>query len=403
MPGLRSMIVRNLIILFLCQLISATGAFVVIVLGGIIGSSLTEAQALATLPVSLMVVMTAVTAIPATMLMRRIGRKAGSLISSLTAVSAALLTAYAISHENFTLFMIATAMFGINMAFTQQYRFAAVESAPPKHAGRAISLVLLGAIGGALLGPELVTRGQYWIEGVQYVGALYAVAALFGVQALLFMALSPLRLEADSGEHQGSRSLAEIARQPVFIMAVLGGTVAYGTMTLIMTAAPLSMHVHDGYSLDVTANVIRSHVLAMYMPSLISGLLIERVGTVKMMAAGAVALIAACVVGLQGHEVIHYWYTLVLLGVGWNFLYIGGTTMLTYTYNSEERFTAQGVNDLCVFGTSAAASLLAGTVIHFYGWATLVVLPAPVLIVILIGLFVVRRNTLVRRPVANIA
>lgn len=397
------MIVRNLIILFLCQLISATGAFVVIVLGGIIGSTLTETQALATLPVSLMVVMTAVTAIPATMLMRRIGRKTGSLISSMTAVCAALLTAYAISHSNFTLFIIATAMFGINMAFTQQYRFAAVESAPPKHAGRAISLVLIGAIGGALLGPELVTRGQYWIEGVQYVGALYAVAVLFGIQALLFMALSPLRLEAEDGEHQGSRTLGEIARQPVFIMAVLGGTAAYGTMTLIMTATPLSMHVHDGYSLDVTAGVIRSHVLAMYVPSLISGFLIERIGTVKMMGAGALALIAACVVGLQGHEVIHYWYTLVLLGVGWNFLYIGGTTMLTYTYKSQERFTAQGVNELCVFGTSAAASLLAGTVIYFYGWFTLVILPAPVLILILIGLFMVRRNTLVRRPVANIA
>jgi len=397
------MIIRNLVILFLCQLISATGAFVVIVLGGIIGSSLTETQALATLPVSLMVVTTAVTAIPATRLMRRIGRKAGSLISSMTAVAAALLTAYAISHSNFTLFIISTAMFGINMAFTQQYRFAAVESAPPKHAGRAISLVLLGAIGGAVLGPELVTRGEYWIDNVQYAGALYAVAVLFGVQALLFMALSPLRVEAVDDAHQGARPLREIARQPVFIMAVLGGTVAYGTMTLIMTATPLSMNVHDGYSLDVTASVIRSHVLAMYVPSLISGFLIERVGTVKMMGAGAVALIAACIVGSQGHEVIHYWYTLVLLGVGWNFLYIGGTTMLTHTYKPQERFTAQGMNELSVFGTSAAASLLAGTVIHFYGWFTLVVLPAPVLILILVGLFMVRRNTLVRRPVANIA
>lgn len=397
------MIVRNLVILFFCQLISATGAFVIIMLGGIIGSSLTDAQALATLPVSLMVVTTAITAIPATTLMRRIGRKAGSLISSLTAVSAALLMAYAIAHEHFILFIVSTAMFGINMAFTQQYRFAAVESAPPKHAGRAISLVLLGAIGGAMLGPELVTRGEYWVENVQYVGALYAVAVLFGVQALLFMALSPLRLEAEDDEHQGVRPLREIARQPVFIMAVLGGTVAYGTMTLIMTATPLSMNVHDGYSLQETASVIRSHVLAMYVPSLISGFLIERVGTVKMMGAGAVALIAACAIGLQGHDLIHYWYTLVLLGVGWNFLYIGGTTMLTYTYKPQERFTAQGMNELFVFGTSAAASLLAGTVIHFYGWFALVVLPAPVLLLVLIGLFVVRRNTLVRRPVANIA
>ena len=176
---------------------------------------------------------------------------------------------------------------------------------------------------------------------------------------------------------------------------------AYGTMTLIMTATPLSMHVYDGFSLDVTANVIRSHVLAMYVPSLVSGFLIERFGPLKMMLAGGFALIAACVIGMQGHEVIHYWYTLVLLGIGWNFLYIGGTTMLTYTYTSKERFRAQGLNEFCVFGTSAAGSLLAGTLIYQYGWLTLVVVPIPLLVLTLIGLFGVRRNTLARRPIAN--
>jgi len=397
------MIVRNLIILFLCQLISATGALVIIMLGGIIGASLTENQALATLPVSIMVVTTALTAIPATMLMRRIGRKAASLLSSLTAVAAALLTVYAISNSIFLLFLISIAMFGINMSFTQQYRFAAVESAPPEHAGRAISLVLLGAIGGAMIGPILVTRGQFWIEGVQYAGTWYAVAGLFGLQALLFMALSPLRLESEHEKDGRARSFGEVVRQPVFIMAVLGGTAAYGTMTFIMTATPLSMHVHDGLPLAVTANVIRSHVLAMYLPSLISGFLIERLGTIRMMGLGSVALITASIVGLQGHEVIHYWYTLVLLGVGWNFLYIGGTTMLTYTYKPQERFAAQGLNELCVFGTSAAASLLAGTVIYVYGWFTLVILPIPLMLLVMVGLFAVRGNVLVRRPVANVS
>jgi predicted MFS family arabinose efflux permease len=312
------------------------------------------------------------------------------------------LTAYAIAHSNFALFTVAVAMFGINMAFTQQYRFAAVESAAPEHAGRAISLVLFGAIGGAMIGPELVTRGQHWVDEFQYAGTLYAVAILFGIQALLFMALSPLRLEDDHKEQQKRRPFATIVRQPVFIMAVLGGTAADGTMTLIMTATPLSMHVHDGFSLAVTAGVIQSHVLAMYGPSLISGFLIERLGTIRMMALGGVALIAASVIGLQGHEVVHYWYTLVLLGIGWNFLYIGGTTMLTYTYKPQERFAAQGLNEFFVFGTSAAASLLAGTVIHFYGWVTLVMLPIPLLVMVIAGLFAVRRNVLVRRPVTNI-
>ena len=184
-------------------------------------------------------------------------------------------------------------------------------------------------------------------------------------------------------------------------MAVFGGTMSYGAMTFVMTATPLSMHVHDGHSLAVTAEVIRAHVLGMYVPSLFTGFLIERFGTVRIMAGGAVALLAACIVGYQGQSVLHYWYSLVLLGVGWNFLYVGGTAMLTFTYRMSERFKAQAVNEFCVFGTSAAGSLLAGTVIHYYGWFTLVTIPIPLLALVLVGLVLVRRETLVRRPVAN--
>ncbi len=179
-------------------------------------------------------------------------------------------------------------------------------------------------------------------------------------------------------------------------MAVLGGTVAYGVMTLIMTATPLSMHVNDGYSLEATANVIRAHVLGMYVPSLVSGFLIERLGTVKMMSVGAFALLVAALIGLQGQSIMHYWFALVLLGVGWNFLYVGGTTMLTLTYSMAERFKVQAVNEFCVFGTSAAASLLAGTVIYFYGWYPLVLIPLPPLILIGAGLYMVRRDPLIR-------
>lgn len=394
---------RNIATLFLCQLISATGSIVVVTLGGILGATLTDNQALATLPVSLMVVVTALSTIPASLLMRRIGRKAGSALASVTAAGAILLASYALVESSFAMFAIAAALYGINMAFTQQYRYAAVESVEPRFAGRAISLVLIGAIGGALLGPELVTRGQYWFGGTQYAGTLVAVALLFGVQALLFLSLGPMRGDDPLTAAEGARPLRDIARQPVFLMAVLGGTFAYGTMTLIMTATPLSMHVHDGYPIDVTANVIRSHVLGMYIPSLVSGFLIERFGTVRMMGVGATALLAACMVGLQGQSVMHYWYALVLLGVGWNFLYVGGTTMLTFTYRMSERFKSQAFNEFCVFGTSATGSLLAGTVIYFYGWHSLVLVPVPFLLLVLAGLYLVRNNVLARRPVSNIA
>ena len=394
---------RNLFILFFCQLISSTGAIVVVTLGGIIGSSLTDNQAFATLPVSLMVVVTALTTIPATMLMRAVGRKAGSSLSSLSAAAAVLLAGYALYQQSFLLFIAAAALLGINQAFTQQYRYAAAESVAPEFSSRAISLVLVGAIGGAFIGPELVTRFQYLVPDVQYAGTLMAVAALFVLQASLFLGLAPMRGEGAMGSEGPARPLAAIAKQPVFLMAVAGGTMSYGVMTFIMTATPLSMHVHDGYTLEVTSNVIRAHVLGMYVPSLFTGFLIERFGTVKIMGAGAVALLGACLVGFQGQSVMHYWYALVLLGVGWNFLYVGGTAMLTFTYTLSERFKTQGINEFCVFGTSAAGSLLAGTVIHLYGWYPLVMIPIPLLLLVLAGLFLVRRQPLVRRPMASTA
>lgn len=378
-------------------MISATGSIVLVTLGGIIGSGLTEHQALSTLPISIMVVSVAATTIPATMLMRAIGRRRGFALAALSAAASVLLAAYALMISSFAWFIAAAAIFGINMAFTQQYRFAAAESVGPHYAARAISLVLVGAIGGAFVGPELVRFGQHAIETVQYAGTLLAVALLYVLQAILFLFLEPLEAE-DGREHgPGQRPLAEIVRQPLFIVAVLGGTAAYGTMTLIMTATPISMHISDGYSLDETAQIIRNHVLGMYVPSLFSGLLIERLGLGRMMSVGAVALLLACIVGLHGHSMMHYGFALVLLGIGWNFLYVGGTTMLTLTYSMAERFKAQAVNEFSVFGTSATASLLAGTIMYFYGWSALVLLPLPLLLVIFVGLFLVRDNARLHR------
>jgi MFS family permease len=168
-------------------------------------------------------------------------------------------------------------------------------------------------------------------------------------------------------------------------------------MTFIKTATPLSMHINDGFSIEATAKVIRSHVLGMYVPSLFSGYLLDRFGTVKTMSAGAAALAGACVVALQGHSYLHYWYSLILLGIGWNFLYVGGTTMLTLTYSMSERFRAQAVNEFSVFGVSATASLLAGTVIHYFGWSVLVTLPLVPLAMTLVALFVVRQDGLLQR------
>jgi len=391
---------RNLIILITCQLISATGSIIFVMLGGIIGATLAGNPAWATLPVSIMVLAVAATTVPATLLMRRIGRSKGFSIASVSAALAVCLAAWALSVSSFFLFLVAGAMFGINMAFTQQYRYAAAESVEAKYVPRAISFVLLGAIGGAFVGPELAKHGQQFLGGVQYSGAMLALAALYIVQAFLFLLLKPIAAEHESRHIKSERSVTDIVKQPVFLVAVLGGTAGYGLMTLVMTATPLSMHINDGHSLEATANVIRAHVLGMYVPSLVSGFLIEKLGVIRLMFIGALGLMATSIVGLQGQSVLHYWWALMLLGVGWNFLYVGGTTMLTYTYSMAERFHAQAVNEFLVFGTSATASLLAGTMMHYFGWYRLMWIPIPVLLIVCFALLWVRKNELVHREAA---
>lgn len=390
--------INNIILLTCCQLISATGAIIVVTLGGIIGAKLAGDPTLATLPVSIMVLCVAATAIPATLLMKRIGRKRGFSLASLSAAVATVLAGLALYLESFGVFVAAGAVFGINTAFTQQYRYAAAESVAPEHAPRAISYVLLGAIGGAIAGPEIVRYGQFAIPSVQYLGTLVVLGVLYLMQAALFLSLGPLRGEGETQRPRAvARPLRKMALQPVFMVSVLAGATAYGVMTFVMTATPLSMHVHDGFLLDETARVIRSHVLAMYVPSLVSGHLIQRFGLVRVMFVGGLGLIAACLVGLQGQTYLHYWYALVLLGVGWNFLYVGATTMITLTYTLSERFRAQALNEFGIFGTAAVGSLLAGTIIHLYGWFTLVLVPLPLLLIALAGLLLIRKHSIVAR------
>jgi len=387
----------NLFILVFCQLISATGSIVMVTLGGIIGSTLTDQQALATLPVSLMIVAVAITTIPATLLMRKIGRSRGFAIASLSAAVAVVIAALALANSSFSLFIVAGMLFGINMAFTQQYRYAAAESVASRYVPRAVSFVLLGSIGGAIVGPELAIRGQLWIDSIPYAGTMLALAGLYVLQAGLLLRLQGVKESANETNIESSRELKQIVFQPVYIVAVLGGTVGFGLMTLVMTATPLSMHINDGFSIEETARVIRGHVLAMYLPSLVSGFLIEHFGVSRLMFSGALILLLTSIVGLQGQSIMHYTWALIMLGIGWNFLYVGGTTMLTYTYSIEERFQAQAVNEFLVFGTSATASLLAGTVMYYFGWFRLMLIPIPVLIIICVALLMIRRDPILGR------
>ena len=391
------MLSRNLVLLVCTQLISATGSIVFVTLGGLIGTALASNAAWATLPLTMIVLASAFTTMPAALLMKRIGRRAGFALSSCSAVIAVLLAAWALSQSSFLIFICATFLFGINLAFTQQYRFAAAESVEQQYVPRAISFVLLGAIGGALLGPQIVTVGHELISGVPHAGSMLILACCYALQVVLFLFLEKTRAEKSAASAEAGRPLSAVARQRVYIVAVLGGIAGYGLMTLVMTATPISMNIDNGFSLQVTAGVISAHVLAMYVPSLVSGFLVEKLGVIRMMFAGAFGLLATSIVGLQGHSVMHYWWALVLLGVGWNFLYVGATSMLTYTYTDSERFRAQGLNDLLVFGSSATASLLAGTVMHYFGWFKLMLIPIPILAFVCVALVLVRSDQLLQR------
>ena len=381
---------RNLGLLTACQLLSVSGTVLVMTVGGIIGTALAPTAALATLPISIMVVGTAAATLFAAMLMARVGRRLGFIIGAVIALVGAGIAALALLRGEFVLFCLGIGLVGVNGAFVQQYRFAAAESVARERAANAVSIILLGSVGGALLGPWLATLGLGASEHPapsDYLPAIGALAALQLCIAGLMTGLEHTELAA-TPEHERTlaRPLSTVVTQPRFLIAVLGGMVGYGTMTLIMTATPLSMHVDHGFSMHDTAWVIRSHVLAMYLPSLMSGALVSGFGAPRLMLAGAVVTAVTVAVGLLGQSVAHYWWAMVLLGVGWNFLYVGATALLMQSYRDSEKFAAQAVNEFSVFGSSALASLLAGSLIHLYGWSLLLLVALPALALVLLGL-----------------
>lgn len=380
--------IRNLAILMSCQCAATGGTVLVVTVGGIVGSRLAPDPAWATLPMSLMVVGTALCAAPAAMLMRRIGRRAGFALAAAGNCLAALLGIAALRGASFVAFCACTALIGGTIAFSQQYRFAAAESVPLAQSGRAVSLVLAGAVGGAFLGPFLATLPDTSaaLAGSGFTVSFAALAAVSLAAALLLLSLREPQPVQDQSAAAPARSFAAVLRQPLFIIAVLAGVVGQGVMTFVMTATPISMHVLDGHSLAATSAVIRAHVLAMYLPSLASALLIGWLGIGRLMALGVAALGATVVIALQGHEYLHYWFSLLLLGLGWNFLFVGGTSLLVQSYRPSERFTAQAANDFCVFGVAAAGSLLAGVVVHAVGWEGVLWSSLPALLVMLAAL-----------------
>lgn len=361
--------------------LGTAGAPAMVLLGGIIGSALAPHPSWATLPVAAMVVGVAVFTVPAALLMKKIGRRPGFMVASAVTGLACLGGVYAIHVGSFIQFCLVAFFVGGNLAFVQQYRFAAAESVDVAQVSKAISIVLLGGIAAAFIGPEIVKRAMDLLPFGIYSGSFATLAAVYFLNAglLSFLTEPEVREQEDGGT---GRPIGKIIRQPLYMIAVLAAMVAYGVMSFVMTAAPVSMHIVDHFSINETAMVIQSHVMAMFIPSLFTGILISRFGISKIMMAGTM-LLAACVsLALVDHQLIHYWVGMVLLGVGWNFLFVGATTLLTRCYSPAERFKSQAVNDFTVFGFQAVASLTAGAVIFMAGWEVLNGVTLPFLIVL---------------------
>lgn len=371
---------RHVWTLLIAQSFAACGTIVLVTFGGIVGTRMAPEPWLATLPLSMSIVGLATLSLPAALLMQRIGRRTAFISSACIAALAALLCAVSIILDRFTLFCFAAFLIGGNMAFVQQYRFAAMEYVTDSLAGRAVSTVMIGTLIAAVLGPALGQQTRLIGDWPEFAGSFITLSGLCLVAALVLTRLppGPAGLATTSG---GGRPIRDILRQAPYRAAALAALTSYAVMSFIMTATPLSMHVHDGFTTGETTLVITGHLLGMYLPSLVSPFILARLGTQRMMYLGIAAnLVCIGIAAFVGHAFIHYFSALVLLGVGWNLMFVAATAQLSSTYAPEERFRAQGTNDMAVFGSQAIASLLAGTAIETLGWQALNLITVPLLL-----------------------
>lgn len=361
---------RNTTVFAVSQGLMLTAMTLVIATSALVGHSLAPNKAYATMPLAAQFLATMLTTIPAALLMERIGRKAGFMLATVFGISGATLAALAIASHQFWWFMAGSVLLGVFNGFGNYYRFAAADAVDDRHKSRAIGYVMAGGVVAAFIGPNLARWSKDLIDAAPFAGGY---AALVVVYFLALVALSVLRLPAQSRAAKRSagvssgRPLRALVAQPKFVVALICATFGYGVMSLVMTATPLAMHQH-AYAFEDTSFVIQWHVFGMFAPSFVTGHLILRFGVLRILGAGALIGLLSVTTNLVGTTVGHFWLALLLLGVSWNFLFVGGTTLLTEVYRPEERAKCQALNDFTVFTTVTIASLSAGALQNFLGW-----------------------------------
>ena len=361
---------KNLWLLILSQIFAFTAAPVTVFLSGIIGSQFSPIKSLATLPMALSIVGIAIFAIFAAKVMSIIGRRAGFIFASILSSLSSLLAAYSIIIESFIVFNFSCFLLGAGVAFSHQYRFAAVETVKKNMAPKAISIILLAGIGSAFIGPNLANISKEIFPEHLYAGS-YIALSILTLTSTIFLFFYKDGHKPNRVNKKISRSYLELISQPRFLQALVASAFAYAVMSFLMTATPISMHVMEKINLTKTGFVIQLHIAAMFLPSLITGNLIKKFGHSKIMYSGVILFSITILSSLFEQNFINYLIALIFLGFGWNFLFISGTSLLVLSYREDEKFKAQGFNDLIVYSIQAAASLSAGIFLTLTSWKTM--------------------------------
>ncbi len=390
---------RNVLVLATCQMLFGAGRTLLVTTGALVAYSFAEYKGLATLPAALVIVGTAAASYPASMLMRRVGRRAGFVIGSLIGAAGGTICIIGLLEADFWTFTIGNLVFGFFSGFTQLYRFAATDTASREFRGTAVSLVLAGGVVAAVVGAEFAKIGEDMFAETRFLGSyLFLVAAtLSSALVLMFLNIPPLTA-AQAAQKQ--RPLGSIVVQPTFVAATASVLIAHSVMAILMTATPIAMEHHSQHHFEATAFVIMWHSIGMFGPAFVTGWFIKKVGEIAIIFTGFALQFVCVAVALSGEAVFDYWLAMLLLGIGWNFAFTAGTTLLAGAHTPAERNRAQGASNFIVYTFVAIGSLSSGALIHFLGWSwvNFSALPALGLAVAIMIWFTLFGRTLERSP-----
>lgn len=382
----------QVILLSLCQALLASGNILLISVTPLIGRNLAPSHQLITLPIAMQFIGLMAATIPASLIMHRFGRRRGFIMGNLTGIIGAVFGVFALRSHNFALFCFATTLIGIGIGFSTLYRFAAIEVCKPEQKSQAISMIMAGGVLAAILGPNLSIYSQKLLPDLGFSAAFLGLLGLYIIALGLLTQVNIPPLTASQRQAE-QRPIFQIVKQPAFIVAVLTGVVSYTVMNLLMTSTPLAMH-RMGYSFVDSTLVIEWHVLGMFAPSFFTGHLIKRFGFTTMICTGCVLMFLCVAINLHGVTHCHFMTALILLGVGWNFMFITATRLVSETYLPAEKGKTQATNEFLVFGMVTLSALASGWLEAIMGWQrlNLVVLP-PLIITLLVVLGLRNRLT----------